>query len=67
MTRSLMLVTVLLVMFLRSEIKRMESYEVGFPAQQYLGVTLGIDGPPKEILTPETKARLRAATRNSSG
>jgi hypothetical protein len=48
------------VMLLRSEVKRMESYDVGFPAQAYLGVTVSVDGPPEETLTPESSAALAA-------
>ena len=38
------------VMLLRSEIKRIESYDPGFRAQEYLGVSVAIDGPPEETL-----------------
>ena len=36
----------------------MESYDVGFPAQAYLGVNLSVDGPPEETLTPESSAAM---------
>jgi putative ABC transport system permease protein len=42
-------VTVLLpaaVMLVQTEIRRIESYDVGFAAEQYLGVNVGIDGAP---------------------
>ncbi|MGZ8377978.1 MAG: ABC transporter permease [Gemmatirosa sp.] len=45
-------------MLVRSESQRIASYDFGFPAQEYLGVTLGLDGPPDEMPTPETGARL---------
>ena len=48
------------VMLVRSESKRIASYDAGFPTQEYLGVNLGIDGPPEETLTPETRAALGA-------
>jgi len=48
------------VMLLRSESKRVESYDAGFPTHEYLGVTLGIDGAAEETLTPETRAALGA-------
>jgi putative ABC transport system permease protein len=32
------------VMLVRGETRRVESYDFGFPAQEYLGVTLGVDG-----------------------
>ena len=46
------------VMVVRSESKRIESKDAGFPTQQYLGVNIGIDGPPEETLTPGTAAAL---------
>jgi putative ABC transport system permease protein len=42
-------VTVLLpaaVLLVQTEIRRIESYDVGFAAERYLGVNVGIDGPP---------------------
>ena len=48
------------VMLVRSEVKRVASYDAGFPTQEYLGVTLGIDGALEETLTPETRAALGA-------
>ena len=44
------------VMLVRSEIKRYESYDYGFRAQDYLGVTVAIDGPPEETLDSTAKA-----------
>ena len=43
-------------MIMRGETERITSYDVGFPAEEYLGVTVGIDAPPEETLTPETGA-----------
>jgi predicted permease len=44
------------VMLVRSESKRMASYDSGFPTEQYLGVTLGVDDAAEETMTPETRA-----------
>jgi putative ABC transport system permease protein len=48
------------VMLVHSELKRIESWNAGFPTQQYLGVTLGVDGPQGETATPDTSAALGA-------
>lgn len=48
------------VMLLRSESKRIGSADVGFSAQEYLGVSVGIDGPPEETMTPDSSAALGA-------
>ena len=48
------------VMLVRSESERIASYDFGFPAQEYLGVTLGIDGPPDETPTARDGAALGA-------
>ncbi|MCA1570283.1 MAG: ABC transporter permease [Chloroflexi bacterium] len=48
------------VMLVRGEADRIASYDVGFPAQEYLGVSVGIDGPPDETLTPDSGAALSA-------
>ena len=48
------------VMLVRSEIKRIEAYDAGFPTQEYLGVTLGIDDATNETLTGEARAALDA-------
>ena len=48
------------VMLVRSESKRIASHDAGFRTQEYLGVTLGIDGPPRETQTPDTSAALLA-------
>jgi putative ABC transport system permease protein len=48
------------VMFVHSELKRLEAYDVGFRAQEYLGVKVGIDGPPAETLDSASSAALRA-------
>jgi putative ABC transport system permease protein len=56
-------VTVLLpaaVMLVQTEIRRIESYDVGFATEQYLGVNVGIDGP-----SPATDAG-DSATTNAS-
>jgi putative ABC transport system permease protein len=44
------------VMLVRSEIKRYEAYDYGFRAQDYLGVTVAIDGPPQETTDSTMKA-----------
>ena len=46
------------VLLVHSEIKRIESYDVGFRAQEYLGVHVGIDGPPEETLDSISSAAL---------
>jgi predicted permease len=46
------------LMLVRAERERIASYDFGFPAHEYLGVTLGIDGPTEETPTPENGARL---------
>ncbi len=43
-------------MIVRGESKRVASYEPGFPIEEYLGVTIGIDALPEEALTPVTGA-----------
>jgi predicted permease len=48
------------VMLVRSESNRIARYDVGFPAQEYLGVTLGFDGAPEEAATLDTGAALEA-------
>jgi predicted permease len=53
------------VMLVRSESKRVASYDAGFPTQQYLGVTLGVDGGQEETLTPEKRAALGIRIRTS--
>ena len=48
------------VMFVHGEMKRMEGYDIGFRGQEYLGMELGIDGPPKETLDSAATAALAA-------
>jgi predicted permease len=48
------------VMLVHSEMKRVESYDIGFRAQEYLGVNVGIDGPPEETLDSTSSAALLA-------
>jgi putative ABC transport system permease protein len=48
------------VMLVRSEMKRIASYDIGFRAQEYLGVNVGIDGPPAETLDSTSSAALLA-------
>ena len=43
------------ISLLQSELKRIKSYDMGFAAEQYLGVSVGIDGDP-----PATAARFTA-------
>jgi predicted permease len=45
-------------LLVRGESKRIASYDAGFRTPEYLGVSVGIDGPPEETLTPETSAAL---------
>jgi len=53
------------VMLVRSESKRVASYDAGFPTQDYLGVTLGVDDGQEQTLTPETRAALDTRIRTS--
>ena len=46
------------VMFVHSELKRLEGYDIGFHGREYLGVKLGIDGPPRETLDSTAAAAL---------
>ena len=51
------------VMLVRGESKRTAAYDFGFPEQQYLGVTLGVDGALEEAPTLDTAAaRARLGT-----
>ena len=53
------------VMLVRSESKRVASYDAGFPTHEYLGVTLGIDDGQEQTLTPEMRAALGTRIRTS--
>jgi len=53
------------VMLVRSESRRIASYDAGFPTQEYLGVTLGVEEEHEETLTPETRAALGIRIRTS--
>jgi predicted permease len=53
------------VMLVRSESKRVESYDAGFPTQEYVGVTIGVDDALEEALTPEARATLDTRIRSS--
>jgi putative ABC transport system permease protein len=53
------------VMLVRSESKRVASYDAGFPTQEYLGVTLGVEDGEEETLAPETLAALGVRIRTS--
>jgi predicted permease len=46
------------VMLIRGESRRIASYDPGFAAEEYLGVTLGVDGGLGETVTPEGRATL---------
>ena len=48
------------VMLVRGEIRRVESYDFGFPAEDYLAVTLGADGALDETMTEEVRAAMGA-------
>jgi predicted permease len=48
------------VMLIRGESRRIASYDPGFAAEEYLGVTLGVDGGLGETVTPEGRATLGA-------
>jgi len=47
-------------MLVRSESNRVNAYDVGFPTQEYLGVTLGLGDALDETMTPDTSAAARA-------
>jgi hypothetical protein len=47
-------------MLVRSESNRIASVDAGFAMQEYLGVTVGLDGPPEETPTPEAREALSA-------
>jgi predicted permease len=53
------------VMLVRSESKRVASYDAGFPTQDYLGVTLGVDDGQEQTLTPEMRASQGTRVRTS--
>ena len=53
------------VMLARGEIRRVASYDFGFPAEQYLAVTLGVDGALGETTAPEASAARGARLSNS--
>lgn len=46
------------VTVVHSELKRLESYDIGFRGQEYLGVKVGIEGPPRETLDSTASAVL---------
>ena len=48
------------VMFLRNETRRVEQYDFGFRAPEFVGVKLAIDSPPPETLDSASMAALRA-------
>ena len=52
------------VLLVHSEIKRIESYDVGFHAQEYLGVNVGVDAPPEATL--DSTARVALLSRFSA-
>ena len=51
------------VMFVKGELNRLQSYDIGFRGQEYLGLEIGIDAPPGETLDSVSTAAL--ATRLS--
>ena len=48
------------VMLVRGEMQRLQAYDIGFRAEQYLGVSIGIDAPPAEATDSVAIAALRA-------
>jgi predicted permease len=51
------------VMLVRGESRRVAAYDFGFPEQEYLGVTLGIDGATEDTpIADTTAARARLGT-----
>jgi predicted permease len=53
------------VMLVRGETKRVESYDAGFPTQEYLGVTVGVDNAHEETLTPDERAAMASRISHS--
>lgn len=53
------------VMLVRSEVERVAAYDAGFPTQEYLGVTIGVDRALEEAQAPEARAALRERFGNS--
>jgi putative ABC transport system permease protein len=53
------------VMLARSEVNRIASFDAGFPTQEFLAVTLGIDGPLQETLTDQARIALDARFRDA--
>ena len=53
------------VMLVRGETKRVESYDAGFPTQEYLAVTVGVDDALEESLTPKAHAAMGSRISNS--
>ena len=55
------------VMLVRGEIKRIESYDAGFPTKEYLGMTVGVDEVlGEELLTPSPEASAVRSSRISN-
>ena len=48
------------VMVVRGEMQRLQSYDIGFRAEEYLGVSVGIDGPAAGTADSSSTAALRA-------
>jgi predicted permease len=48
------------VMLVRSEMQRLQRYDIGFRAQEYLAVSVGIDAPPGAPLDSTATAALKA-------
>ena len=48
------------VMVVRGEMQRLQKYDIGFRAEQYLGVSVAIDGPPAEATDSVATAALRS-------
>jgi predicted permease len=53
------------LLLLRGESRRIASYDPGFAAEEYLGVTFGVDGAPGETLPSEGRAALDARISSS--
>lgn len=53
------------VMLVRGESKRVESYDAGFPAKEYLSVTIGVDDAMNDALTADARTTMGARIGNS--
>jgi predicted permease len=48
------------VMLVRGESRRVETYDAGFPTKEYLSVAVGVEDALSDTLTPDARAAMRA-------